>query len=70
MPHSRPGPRERANPLTPEHIAGLSGDKVSIEGGERITGIRAEVLATGTDSVTLRTSNTERAHVPFVPDEA
>ena len=44
------------NPLTAEHIAGLSGDTISIEGGERITGIRAEVLATGTDSVTLRTS--------------
>jgi Baseplate J-like protein len=44
------------NPLTAEHIAGLSGDTISIEGGERITGIRAEVLATGTDSVTLRAS--------------
>lgn len=47
------------NPLSAEHVAGLSGDTVHIGGGERIRGVRLGVLAVpavGDDSVTLRAS--------------
>jgi len=44
------------NPLTPQHVAGLSSDTILISGGERIRDIRVDVLGTGADTAALRTS--------------
>lgn len=44
------------NPLTAQHLAGLSADTLAVRGGERIRGIEAEVLRTGPSSAVLRAS--------------
>ena len=44
------------NPLTAEHIAGLSSDTILISGGERVRHIRVDVLGTGADTAILRAS--------------
>jgi hypothetical protein len=42
------------NPLTAQQLAGLSGDTIEIRGGDRIRGIRVDVLSTSADAVVLR----------------
>ncbi|MCL4798486.1 MAG: putative baseplate assembly protein [Burkholderiales bacterium] len=42
------------NPLTPQHVAGLSPQTIRITGGERIRDIRIDVLALGADAAALR----------------
>lgn len=44
------------NPLAAQHVAGLSSDTVQISGGERIRGIRVDVLSVGADTAELRAS--------------
>ena len=42
------------NALTPQHLAGLSGDTIAIRGGERVRDITVDVLATAADAIVLR----------------
>jgi hypothetical protein len=44
------------NPLTPQHVAGLTSDTILISGGERVRRIRVDVLGTGADTAILRAS--------------